>query len=247
MIEPTIQWLKTPKPNSPAGAKRWYLESWGKNRTYVDSLYGAPALAMMAKATQDMKYLEIMQAFFDDVTTELLDHESGLFYRDPRFVGQKTVNGKKILWSRGNGWAFAGIARILEYLPEDSSARSDYVRLFRNMASELVKRQGQNGLWSPNLDDPEEIPTPETSGTGFFCFGLAWGIRHHLLEPSIYMPAVLKAWGGLCQHVSPEGKVLGGQQVDDRPHSLKQESVLEYVTGTFLLAGSQIYKLAAVH
>ena len=67
MIEPAIQWLNTPAPNSPAGAKRWYLESWGKNRTYVDSLYGASALVMLAKASRDEKYLAIMQAFFDDV------------------------------------------------------------------------------------------------------------------------------------------------------------------------------------
>jgi unsaturated rhamnogalacturonyl hydrolase len=243
MIEPAIQWLKTPKPNSPAGAQRWYLESWGKNRTYVDSLYGASALAMMAKATQDKRYLDIMQAFFNDVTAELFDKESGLYYRDVRFIGQKTANGKKILWSRGNGWAFAGIARILEYLPEDDSSRPEYVRLFRSIASELVKRQGKNGLWNPNLDDPEDVPTPESSGTGFFCFGLAWGIRHHILESSLYLPSVLKAWGGLCQNVSPDGKVRGGQQVDDRPHALKEEIALEYVAGTFLLAGSQIYKL----
>jgi rhamnogalacturonyl hydrolase YesR len=63
MIGPSIHWLNTPKPNSPAGAKRWYLEAWGENHTYVDSLYGAPALAMLAKATRDKKYLEIMQVF----------------------------------------------------------------------------------------------------------------------------------------------------------------------------------------
>ena len=39
-----------------------------------------------------------------------------------------------------------------------------------------VKRQGADGLWRENLDDPNQIPSPETSGTGFFCFGLAWGI-----------------------------------------------------------------------
>jgi len=244
MVEPAIQWLKTPQPNSPAGAKRWYLESWGKNRTYVDSLYGASALAMMAKATRDKKYLKIMQDFFDEVTAELLDKESGLYYRDVRFIGQKTAKGKKILWSRGNGWAFAGIARILEYLPKDYSSRAEFVQIFRNMAAELVKRQGPNGFWSPNLDDPEDVPTPESSGTGFFCFGLAWGIHHRILEPSLYLPAVLKAWEGLCQNVSPDGKVLLGQQVDDRPHVLKQENALEYVAGTFLLAGSQIYKFS---
>jgi unsaturated rhamnogalacturonyl hydrolase len=244
MIEPSIHWLNTPEPNSPAGAKRWYLEAWGENHTYVDSLYGAPALAMLAKATRDKKYLEIMQAFFDDVTGELFDKESGLYYRDGRFIGRKTANGKKILWSRGNGWVFGGIARILEYLPIDHPSRAEYVQIFRRMASELVKRQGADGLWRPNLDDPDAVPVPETSGTGFFCYGLAWGINHGILEPSVYLPAVIKAWAGLCRNVTPAGKVLRGQQVDFEPSAVKQESTHEYVTGTFLLAGSQAYKLS---
>ncbi len=245
MIDPVIQWLDTPEPNSPAGAKRWYLEAWGENHTYVDSLYGAPTLAMLAQATGEKKYLETMQAFFLDVTGELFDKESGLYYRDGRFIGRKTPNGRKILWSRGNGWAFGGIARILEYLPKEDPRRIEYLQIFRRMASEMVKRQGTDGLWRPNLDDPDAVPVPETSGTGFFCYGLAWGINHAVLEPSIYLPAVIKAWAGLCQNVSPAGKVLRGQSVDFEPNAVKQESTHEYVTGTFLLAGSQAYKLSA--
>jgi unsaturated rhamnogalacturonyl hydrolase len=75
MIDPAIQWLATKESNSPAGAKRWYLES---DYSYVDSLYGASALAMLAKATGDRKYLDIMRDFFDDITEELFDKEVGL-------------------------------------------------------------------------------------------------------------------------------------------------------------------------
>jgi hypothetical protein len=38
--------------------------------------------------------------------------------------------------------------------------------------------------------------------------------------------------------------VLNGQQVDDQPHALQQEGTHEYVAGTFLLAGSQIYPIS---
>ena len=61
----------------------------------MDSLYGASALAMLAKATGDQKYIDIMNAFFDDVTGQLLDKECGLYYRDPRFIGQRTAEGKE--------------------------------------------------------------------------------------------------------------------------------------------------------
>jgi rhamnogalacturonyl hydrolase YesR len=248
MIEPAIKWLATPDPISPAGSKQWYLDPYGDSKehelVYVDSLYGASALAMLAKATGDGKYIDIMNAFFDDVSGQLLDKESGLYYRDPRFIGQRTANGKKILWSRGNGWAFAGIARVLEYLPKDHPSRQHYLEIFRRQAAELIKRQGADGLWRVNLDDPDQFPSPETSGTGFFCFGLAWGINHGVLNRKEYLPAVEKAWAGLTQSLSPEGKVLWGQPVGDQPHQVTSESTHEYVTGTFLLSGSEIYKLA---
>src|SRR6266700_2119770 len=158
MIEPSIAWLNTTDPLSPADSKRWYLDARDSLKehpvTYVDSLYGAPALAMLAKATGDKKYLGMMDSFFDDVTGELFDSESGLYYRDPSYIRQRTANGKKILWSRGNGWAFAGIARVLEYLPTDSPSRQRYVEIFLRQAAELIKRQGADGMWRANLDDP---------------------------------------------------------------------------------------------
>ena len=248
MIEPSIVWLSTPDPLSPAGSKRWYLDARDSLKehpvAYVDSLYGAPALAMLAQATGDKKYLDIMNSFFDDVTGQLFDQESGLYYRDPSYIGQRTTNGKKILWSRGNGWAFAGIARVLEYLPKNNRSRQRYVDIFVRQAGELIKRQGADGMWRANLDDPNEFPDPESSGTGFFCFGLAWGINQGFLNRQEYLQAVRKAWRGLTQNVSPGGKVLWGQLVDDQPRATARDSTHEYVTGAFLLAGSEVYSLA---
>lgn len=247
MIEPSIKWLATPDPLSPAGSKQWYMDAQDTRKPplpYADSLYGAPALAMLARATGDRKYIGILNAFFDDVSTALFDEEAGLYYRDTSFIGQKTPSGKKIFWSRGNGWVFAGIPRILDYLPQHDPSRERYLRIFRRMAAELVKRQGADGLWRVNLDDPDQLPNPETSGTGFFCFGLAWGINHGVLSRQEYLPATERAWAGLTRSLSPEGKVMWGQLVDFEPNAVTRDNTHEYVTGAFMLAGSEIYKLA---
>jgi rhamnogalacturonyl hydrolase YesR len=200
---------------------------------------------MLAKAGGDSRYLATMHAFFEEVTGELFDRESGLYYRDKRYIGKRTANGKKVFWSRGNGWAFGGIAHVLGYLPQDDPQRPRYLEVFRRMAAELVRRQGADGYWRPNLDDPDDVAMPETSGTGFFCFGLAWGINHGILDRAQFLPAALRAWDALTRSVTAEGKVQWGQQVDAAPNPLKQESTHEYVTGTFLLAASEIYALAA--
>jgi len=247
MIEPSIKWLATPGPLTPEGSKLWYMDAQNADSPpipYVDSLYGAPALAMLAKITGNVEYRHVMDAYFDAVTARLFDHESGLYYRDPNFIGRKTPNGRKILWSRGNGWAFAGIPRVLNYFPDQDPGRERYLAIFRRMAPELVKRQGADGLWRMNLDDQDQFPSPETSGSGFFCFGLAWGINHGVLSRKDYFPAVEKAWAGLVRNLSPEGRILSGQQEDGEPNPIVRDSTPEFVTGAFMLAGSEVYKLA---
>jgi unsaturated rhamnogalacturonyl hydrolase len=248
MIEPSIRWLATPGPLTPAGSRLWYMDAQNADAPpipYVDSLYGAPALAMLAEITGNKEYLHAMDAYFDAVTTRLFDRESGLYYRDPSFIGRKTPDGRKILWSRGNGWAFAGIPRVLNYLPDQDPGRERYLAIFRRMASALVRRQGADGLWRMNLDDNDQFPNPETSGSGFFCFGLAWGVNHGVLSRGEYLPAVEKAWDALVQGIGPEGRVLWGQQEDSEPNPIVRESTPEFVTGAFMLAGSEVYRLAS--
>jgi rhamnogalacturonyl hydrolase YesR len=240
LLVPSIQWLGTPATNSPAGAKVWYLEGGVR---YADSLYGASALAMLAQATGDAKYLDTLHAFFWDVTDEVFDKEASLYYRDKRFIAVKTPAGKKVFWSRGNGWVLAGIARVLEYLPANDPQRPRYVALFRHMAAVIARCQGSDGLWRPSLADPEHVPAKETSGTGFFCYGMSWGIRNGILDRDTYLPVVKKAWAGLAASLSPEGMVQWGQQVGNRPELTKQDQTHEYVTGTFLLAGSEMLRL----
>jgi rhamnogalacturonyl hydrolase YesR len=240
MIEPTIHWLNTTNGNSPAGAKVWYLEG---GLRYADSLFGSSALPMLAKATGDQKYLAYLHDFFWDVHAELFDAEAGLFYRDKRFIGKTTSNGKKVYWSRGNGWVLGGIVRILQYLPQTDPQRPRYVALLQTMAAAVASRQGADGLWCPNLDDPNDVPVPETSGTAFFCYSLAWGINHGLLDRETYLPVVRQAWAGLAKSVSPDGKVLWGQPVGDRPAVVQSQQTHEYVTGAFLLAASEITQL----
>lgn len=263
MIQPALDHLNSGQKKTPTGEALWYFES---GRRYADSLYvGPPALAMLARITGEDRYLDYMNGFFWDVHAELYDPQAALFYRDKRFlfgrpapaapaedvrtlrkdwVRTRTANGKKVLWSRGNGWVFAGLPRILAYLPEDHHMRPKFVELYRAMAASLARRQGRDGLWRMNLDDPKEYTAGETSGTGFFCYGLAWGVNHGMLDRGRYLPVVRKAWAGLVKNVSQEGKVLWGQPVGGSPYAIAGQDSHEYVSGTFLLAASEMLSLA---
>lgn len=241
-IEPTIAWLDSGRLNTPTGARVWYLEA---RRRYADSLYvGAPPLAMLAEATGEPKYLEWMDAFFWDVHGELFDERAGLFYRDKRFRGAVTENGQPVFWSRGNGWVLGSLPRILDHLPANHRSRARYEALFKTMAAAIAARQEPDGLWRTNLVDGAEHHMPETSGSGFFCYGLAWGVRRGLLDRATYLPVVQRAWAGLVHCVNADGLVQWGQLVGDRPVAVARTDSHEYVTGTFLLAGSEVFRLA---
>ncbi|MCD4732355.1 MAG: glycoside hydrolase family 88 protein, partial [Bacteroidales bacterium] len=168
----------------------------------------------------------------------------GLFYRDSKArFNEKSKNGKKILWSRGNGWVMAALPRMMMYLPEKNLYYKKYQDLLISMAAALKKRQGEDGFWRVNLDDPDEFPMPESSGTAFFTYAIAWGINNGILNPAIYTPVIQKAWKGLCNVVDEEGKVCWGQKVGRSPVEVNEEDTGEYVSGAFLLAGSEMLKL----
>ena len=140
-----------------------------------------------------------------------------LFYRDSRFFDQRDAKGRKLFWSRGNGWVFAGVTRVLALLPANDPARPAYEILFREMAAKLRVLQKPDGYWAPSLlADPDPSP-PEASGTGFFVYGLAWGVRTGLLDRATYEPALRRGWRALERAVHEDGMLGWVQQVSDRP------------------------------
>jgi rhamnogalacturonyl hydrolase YesR len=137
----------------------------------------------------------------------------------------------------------AGIVRVLQYLPADHPSRDRYVSLLQEMASAVKKIQGDDGLWRPSLLDDQEVPHPETSGSSFFCYALAWGLNNGILTEEEYLPVVKKAWTGLNSYVTDEGKLQWVQPIGAAPDKVTMDNYQEYGSGAFLLAGSEVYKL----
>ena len=212
---------------------------------WCDALFMAPpAIVRLGHVTGDAKYVAFMNEMWWDATAFLYDPEESLYYRDKNYFPPKTTkNGKKIFWSRGNGWVAAGIPRVLQYLPTDNPHRARFVKLHQDMSAALLKLQHADGLWRSSLHDPAEFPTPETSGSAFFCFAFAWGINNGTLDRATYLPATIKAWNALVEKVTPEGKLGYVQRVAGAPGAVNSEDTHEYAVGAFLLAGSEVAKL----
>jgi rhamnogalacturonyl hydrolase YesR len=202
-----------------------------------------PAWIHMYRATGEKKYLDFMAREWKATTEYLFDPEEHLYFRDSSYFPTPGQKGPKTFWSRGVGWAFAGNARVLEYLPEDHPDYDLHVETFRKLAARIVQLQKDDGLWSPSLLDAEGFPQKETSGSSFHCFALAWGINKGLLDRETYQPPTLKAWRALVQCVDDQGVLRHVQPTGAKPEKFDPDHSAVYGTGAFLLAGTQVYDL----
>jgi rhamnogalacturonyl hydrolase YesR len=223
---------------------------WGngiENRelAWCDALFmGPPAMSAVSVATGNRKYLDLANRLWWKTTDYLYDREERLYYRDSRFFEPREKNGKKVFWSRGNGWVYAGLARLLQDMPEDYPDRARHVALFKEMSEKVAALQGADGYWRASLLDPDSRPNPETSGTGFFTYGLAWGINKGLLPRATYEPHVRRGWQALVKAMHADGMLGWVQRIGDQPGATAADTTEVYGVGALLLAGSEVHRMA---
>jgi rhamnogalacturonyl hydrolase YesR len=212
---------------------------------WCDALFMAPPTWLaLSRQTGDPRYARHALDELWATVDFLYDPAERLFFRDSRFFERRDSAERKLFWARGNGWVFAGLARMLPLLPPASPDRRRMEALFQEMAARLVGLQKPDGYWSPSLLAPEGSP-PESSGTGFFTYGLAWGIRAGLLDRATYEEPARRGWTALLRAIQPDGRLGWVQQVSDRPEHVAASDTQLYGTGAFLLAATAIADLDA--
>jgi len=238
-FDASLAWDETKHGETATGQPPIYDREWA----WCDALFMAPpAMAQATTNTGDMKYLDLANKLWWKTTDYLYDKDEHLYYRDSRFFTQKEPNGKKVFWSRGNGWVMAGTARMLQNMPEGYPDRGRYIALFKDMAAKVASLQGKDGFWRASLLDPDDVPRPESSGTGFYTYALAWGVNQGLLDRAMFEPVVRKGWTALTGALLPGGKLGWVQEVGFKPGDTCWDRTEVYGAGAFLLAGSEIYR-----
>jgi rhamnogalacturonyl hydrolase YesR len=233
--------------NHPSKAPLNKLDPIGKDErwSWCDALFMAPPVyAALYTMTGEKVYADFMNHEYKECVDSLYDSDAKLFYRDIKRIPFREPNGAKQFWARGNGWVFSGLPLIIDNLPENDPMRDYYIKLFREMAVSVLKTQDQNGAWHSSLLDPESYPLPENSASAFFCHGFAWGVNKGYLDAKIYGSAVEKGWKSLVKYVNKDGRLGYIQPVGAAPKNVGEESTDVYGVGAFLLAGSELYRLA---
>lgn len=213
---------------------------------WADGLYMVmPVMTKLYNITGNDKYLEKLYEYVQYSDSIMLDPETGLYYRDAKYVypKHKSTNGKKDFWARGDGWVLAGLAKVLKDLPADYKHRNFFEDKYVKLADAVVASQQPGGYWSRSMLDEAHAPGPETSGTAFFTYGLLWGVNNGYLKDAKYLDAAKKGWDYLSKtalqkdgsvgYVQPIGeKAIPGQVVD-------RNSTSNFGTGAFLLAACE--------
>lgn len=224
---------------------------------WIDAIQmGMPGFAKMGKLTGEQKYFDKMWQMYEYTRNQHGEHgmfnqKDGLWWRDQDFdPPYKEPNGEDCYWSRGNGWVYAALVRVLDEIPANEVHRQDYINDFLTMSKAIKACQREDGFWNVSLHDPNHFGGKELTGTSLFVYGMAWGIRNGLLDRDEYLPIVLKAWNAMVKDaVHPDGFLgyvqgTGKEPKDGQPVTYDSKPDFDdFGTGCFLLAGSEIYKL----
>lgn len=216
---------------------------------WADGLYMVmPVMTRLYKITGNRQYLDKLHTYLNYADSIMYDKKAGLYYRDAKYVypKHKSANGKKDFWARGDGWVFAGLARVLQGLPADDPHRKEYIKRFKTMAKAVMRCQQNEGYWTRSMLDPDHAPGPETSGTAFFTYGLLWGINNGYFKGTKYNNAALKGWKYLTNTaLQPDGKVGYVQPIGEKAipgQVVDANSTANFGVGAFLLAACEMYR-----
>lgn len=229
--------------------------------TWVDAIQMAmPVYSKMYRITADERYLDHAMRMYtwtrDTLAGGLFNKQEGLWWRDKDFVPPyKEADGANCYWSRGCGWAYATLVRVLDDIdsrPMSRQVRAYRERLladFRSMSQALLACQRADGFWNVSLLSPVTYGGPELTGTTLFLYGMCWGIRTGVLKRSAYLPACQRAWMAARQCVHPNGFLgyvqgTGKEPASAQPVTFNRKPDFEdYGLGCFLLGATAYYSL----
>jgi len=201
-----LEFLLVKAPRTPDGI---IYHNYVENRIWVDAFYMAPPFLAVAgypdeAIKQVLGYRRI-----------LLDRDRQLFYHIWDQDLQKFE--RKLFWGVGNGWAAAGMTRVLRSLPDSMKAQKAMISGYiKEVLDGCLKFQRNDGLFHDILDDPSSFV--ETNSAQMFAYTIFRGVKGGWLDKS-YLPFGYKMRNAVHRKVDQFGLVQGvcGAPNFDRP------------------------------
>jgi rhamnogalacturonyl hydrolase YesR len=169
------------------------------NEVWVDSLYMAPPF--LAAAGQLKEAIRQIQG----IKNRLWNSEKKLYAHI--WDEDRQELKRAVFWGVGNGWAAAGITRVIRTLPETfNEEKQELVIHLRELLDGCLAQQRPDGLFHNVLDDPGIFI--ETNLAQMLAYSIYRGISGGWL-PSNYMEKADKMRAAVHQKVDASGYVQG--------------------------------------
>lgn len=239
------------------------LHDW----TWIDAIQmGLPVLTGLSRIEATVNFNDDYARFAeqgwkmytwtrDTLAGGLFNKEEGLWWRDKDFIPPyKEPNGRNCYWSRGNGWVYAALVRAMkdiEAIPEYNNHFDEYKADYMKMTTALLACQREDFFWNASLHDESDFGGKELTGTSLFTYGLAWGVNQGWITDKKVKKTIISTWNALVADCLHSNGFLGfvqgtgKQPSDSQPVTYdSQPDFDDFGLGCFLLAGSEIYKMA---
>ncbi len=224
--------------------------------TWIDAIQMAmPLYAMAYKQTGDRKYIDYAMKAYRWSRNEcgggLFNTTNGFWWRDKDYVPPyKEADGKDCYWSRGDGWVYAALVRVMDVIGKKDKYYKELKRDFVMMSKAFASCQREDGFWNVSLVSPVTYGGKEATGTSLFLYGMAWGMRNGILKEKEYRHIADKAWTALATESVHADGFLGWVQGTGKDPSAGQPVTYtsvpdfeDYGTGCFLMGATEYYKL----
>jgi unsaturated rhamnogalacturonyl hydrolase len=188
--------LQNKAPRTPEGI---IYHNYIENMIWVDAIYMAPPF--LAEAGYPEEAFRQVEGY----RKILLNPEKKLFYH----IWDQDLKKyeRKVFWGVGNGWAVAGMARVLAALPDSMKSEKAKLAVYiKEVLDACLVYQREDGLFHDILDDPATFV--ETNAAQMFAYTIFRGIRGGWLEPS-YLKYGLKMRKAAYAKVDSFGLVQG--------------------------------------
>jgi len=143
---------------------------------WVDSIYMLPPFLAAA-------------GHYDEAVKQIDGYWEGLFIEEKEMLGHRFDDASKTfqrdaIWATGNGWALAGIARVVDLLPESYyEIRLELTKKAVQLITGFIKHLREDKLVHDVLDDPSSYV--DGAGTLLFAYGIYRGILTGWLSPGL--------------------------------------------------------------
>ena len=200
-----LRWSLVDAPRNNSGVVYHFLDS---RMIWVDSMYMLPPF--LARAGEYDEAMRQLDGYWDILYTP----ENGLLAHQWSDAESRFL--RRDAWAVGNGWAMAGMARVIALLPENHPGRARLIRRVQQLISAALPCQMADGAFHDVLDDPNTFR--EVNFAQMLAYTIYRGVKEGWLDASL-LPHAEKARAAALAEVDQYGLVRNvcGAPYFDKP------------------------------